>query len=220
MLPFTGAAGLALGSLSAQATQLALHTATLTAKTASSNPTLWYLTRAAAVATYVTLTLTVGLGLLRSMARVEQRTNALYLWFLDETHQFIALLTAAFLSLHLLTLLFDPFLPYSLLNELLPLNEPYRALPSALGVLALYAMVIVLFSSWLRRRLPYKLWRALHYVSFVVFILVTAHGLLIGSDTGQAWMNAIYFGAIAFIGALTVMRAFLSPKPVVTPARR
>lgn len=224
MAPLAGISNIALGALSAQAAHLALafHTgATQAAKTTAStdNPTLWYLTRAAAVAAYITLTLTAGLGLLRSMARMEQRANATYLWLLDETHQFVALLTAAFLALHLGTLLFDPYLPYSLLNELLPVNEPYRALPSALGVLSLYAIAIVLGTSWLRRRMPYKLWRALHYVSFALFVLVTAHGLLIGSDTGQAWMNAIYFGASAFIGALVVMRVLLAPKPVATPVR-
>ncbi|HUY78917.1 MAG TPA: ferric reductase-like transmembrane domain-containing protein [Ktedonobacterales bacterium] len=224
MTPIDGISTIALGSLSAQAAHLslALHSANQTAKTTTattSNPTLWYLTRAAAVAAYITLTLTAGLGLLRSMARMEQRANARYLWFLDETHQFVALLTGAFLALHLGSLLFDPFLPYSLLNELLPVNEPYRALPSALGVLSLYAMAIVLGTSWLRRRIPYSLWRALHYVSFALFVLVTAHGLLIGSDTGQGWMNAIYFGASAFIAALVVMRVLLAPKPVATPAR-
>ncbi len=230
MAPLYGVSNIAVGALGAQLSHLALAaqmatahasaaTTTTKATASSDNPTLWYLTRAAAVAAYITLTLTAGLGLLRSMARVEQRANATYLWFLDETHQFVALLTAAFLALHLGSLLFDPYLPYSLVNELLPVNEPYREIPSALGVLSLYAIAIVLGTSWLRRRIPYKLWRALHYVSFALFVLVTAHGLLIGSDTGQAWMNAIYFGASAFIGALVVMRVLLQPRPVAAPAR-
>jgi len=224
MAPLDGVSSLALSSLTTQMSHLALAARTATAQTTkttatTSNPTLWYLTRAAAVAAYITLTLTAGLGLLRSMARMEQRANATYLWFLDETHQFVALLTAAFLALHLGTLLFDPYLPYSVINLLLPVNEPYRQIPSALGVLSLYAMAIVLGTSWLRRRIPYKAWRTLHYISFALFVLVTAHGLFIGSDTGQGWMNAIYFGASAFIGALVVMRVLLQPKPVAAPAR-
>ncbi|SRR5579875_377581 len=186
-----------------------------TVTTATSNPTMWYVTRAAAISCYVTLTGTVGLGLLRSMARTERRPNATYLWLLDESHQFLALLTAAFLALHLVSLVLDSYLPFSLANLLIPFNEPYKELPVALGVLALYAMAIVLATSWLRRRISYTFWRRLHYVSFAVFVLVTAHGLLAGSDTGQPWASAMYFGASAFIGVLTLVRIFAAPRPQV-----
>ncbi|HLY29400.1 MAG TPA: ferric reductase-like transmembrane domain-containing protein [Ktedonobacterales bacterium] len=193
-------------------------TAFTTLAATTSNPTMWYVTRAAATSSYVTLTGTVGLGLLRSLARSERRPNATYLWLLDESHQFLALLTAAFLALHLISLLFDSYLPFSVVNLLVPLNEPYKEIPIALGVLALYAMAAVLASSWLRRKISYTLWRNVHYVSFVVFALVTAHGLLAGSDSSQPWASAMYFGASAFIGVLTVVRIFASPRAQV--ARR
>jgi DMSO/TMAO reductase YedYZ heme-binding membrane subunit len=66
--------------------------------------------------------------------------------------------------------------------------------------------VVVLVSSWLRRRISYRLWRRLHYVSFVTFVLVTLHGLLAGSDAGEPWMRAVYYGASAAVGFLVLMR--------------
>jgi len=178
----------------------------------SADPTLWYVTRAAAISSYVALTVTVGLGLLRSMARQIRLPNTTTFWLLDELHQFLALLTAAFLALHLLTLLLDPYLPFSLANLLIPIGEPYSAFGSALGVLGLYAMVVILASSWLRRFLSYSFWRALHYVSFVAFVLVTAHGLFAGSDTGQPWAIALYLGSCAAIGVLCLLRIVISPR--------
>jgi sulfoxide reductase heme-binding subunit YedZ len=182
---------------------------------------LWYVTRAAAVSAYVLLLLAVDLGMLRSVAR---ELSGRVSWLLDELHQFISLLAAAFVALHLLALLFDPFISFSPLNLLLPLGQPYRPLPVDLGVLALYALGVVLVSSWLRRRMSPRTWRVLHNVSFAVFFLATLHGLLAGSDAGQPWMHALYVGGAASVLFLVVARIFAQPSEraqdmPVTPRR-
>jgi methionine sulfoxide reductase heme-binding subunit len=163
------------------------------------SPVLWYVTRATAVSAYVALTLSVTLGMMRALARkAHERLSGV----VDDLHQFVATLAGLFVLGHLTALLLDPFLPFSLLNLLAPVDEPYRPLAVALGVFSLYTMAIVLFSSWLRRRLSYRFWRNLHYISFVAFALVTAHGLLAGSDSDEPWMRAVYgfaTGAIAFL---------------------
>jgi methionine sulfoxide reductase heme-binding subunit len=167
------------------------------------DPTLWYITRAAGVSAYVLLAVVVDLGILRSLARqLGERVS----WVLDEVHQFLALLAAAFVALHLGVLLFDPFITFSVVNLLLPIGEPYQSLGVGLGVLGLYALIVVLISSWLRRYISHRLWRALHYGSFGVFILVTLHGLLSGSDSGLGWLRSVYFAALASMLFLTVMR--------------
>ncbi|MEO7002128.1 MAG: ferric reductase-like transmembrane domain-containing protein [Ktedonobacterales bacterium] len=83
-----------------------------------------------------------------------------------------------------------------------------------LGVFALYAFALLLFTSWLRRRMRYRLWRVVHYCSFAMFVLVTAHGWLAGSDTGEPWMRAIYAGASAMVLFLTLVRMFVGPSHV------
>jgi predicted ferric reductase len=178
-----------------------------TAATAQVDPRLWYVTRAAAISAYVALALATGLGLLRSLARA---LGVGVSWALDDLHQFVSLLAAAFVGLHLLSLLLDPFLPFPLVSLLLPVAEPTRPLANALGVLGLYALVAVLVSSWLRRRITHGLWRGLHYVSFAAFALVTLHGLFAGSDTTQPWMRATYTGAAASIAFLVLMRLLVA----------
>src|SRR5579884_3254280 len=130
------------------------------------DPTLWYVTRAAAISAYLMFALTVVLGLLRSTLRVSRSGGAGTIWFLDEVHQFSALLAVGFLVLHLGTLVLDPVVPFGLINLVIPLNEPYQPLPTTLGVLALYTIAVVVLSSWFRRAISYGIWRALHGVSF------------------------------------------------------
>lgn len=187
--------------------------ATLVA-TAAKNPFMWYVTRASATSSYITLTLLVILGLTRSMTRLNGGRVA---WWLDEAHQFLALLTAGLMGLHLVSLLFDALIPFSLLNILLPVNEPYRAVPVAIGVFTMYGMVVVLASSWLRRRTGQKTWRLLHYLSFAVFAGVTLHGILAGTDSGQPWMIFTYVAAALAVGLLTFLRIFTRPQ--AQPAR-
>lgn len=178
------------------------------------SPTLWYVTRAAAVSAYVLLALAVALGVFRSLARdLSVRVG----WPLDELHQFLSLLAGAFVVLHLVTLALDPFIHFSLANLLLPLGQPYRPLATDLGVLGLYALAVVLVSSWLRRRMSYRLWRGIHYAGFLTFFLVTLHGLLAGADASTPWMHGIYIGAAAAIVFLVFVRVF-APSRDTDPA--
>jgi DMSO/TMAO reductase YedYZ heme-binding membrane subunit len=184
----------------AQATSVAI------AARAAVDPTLWYFTRAAAVAAYVFLTLTVTLGLLRSMLRIGRARSPWLFWLSDETHQFLALLTTGFVAIHLLALLFDPLIPFSLTNLLVPLNEPYRPVAAGLGVLSLYGLGLVLLTSWGRKRLSHGVWRTLHFLSFPAFALVTLHGVLAGTDTSQPWMLLLYLAAGALFAFLIILR--------------
>ena len=180
--------------------------------TAASNPnadpTLWYLTRAAALSAYVLLVVTVDVGILRSIASsLRVRVS----WALDELHQFVALLTGAFVALHLLFLLFDAYLPFSLANLLIPLDQPFKPLPVDFGVLGFYALAVVLVSSWMRRSISYRTWRTLHYLTYALFVLVTLHGIYAGSDSAFPWTHALYIGAAASVAFLTAIRLLVRP---------
>lgn len=189
-----------------------LPLAAISATTA--NPFMWYVTRAAASSSYITLTLLVILGIARSMTRLSGGRVA---WWLDESHQFLALLTAGLVGLHLISLLFDALIPFSLVNLFIPVSEPYRPFAVTVGVFTMYGMVAVLASSWLRRRLGHAKWRLIHYLSFAVFAGVTLHGVLAGSDSSQPWMIFIYVAAAISVGLLTFIRIF--SRPAAPPAR-
>jgi sulfoxide reductase heme-binding subunit YedZ len=173
---------------------------------AADDPTLWYVTRAAAISAYVLLTVAVLVGQGRSMVRSSGWRAPGLIWLLDEGHRYIAALAAVFVGLHLVTLLLDPVVPFGLLNLLLPIGEPYRPLPTSLGVFAFYALVAVLLSSWMRRSLSYGFWRALHVLGFGVFVLITLHGIYAGADADAPWMRSIYGIAAGMVTLLVGLR--------------
>lgn len=185
--------------------------------TEQSSPVLWYLTRATASAAYVALTLATICGMLRGIAR---GSGAQLSWVVDELHQALSTCFGGLVVLHLVTLYYHTFIPFTLGNFLWPGSQPYRPLAVNLGVLGLYTMGIILVSSWMRRRLSYRVWRRLHYLSFGTFVLVTLHGLLAGSDAGEPWMSALYVGASAMVGFLVLLRLLTSLHAVRTALER
>jgi methionine sulfoxide reductase heme-binding subunit len=184
---------------------IALNLHVLNARASQDAPLLWYLTRTTAVAAYVSLTFSVILGMLRAIARTAGERLS---WVVDELHTFIASLTAGLIAGHLLSLKFDTFIPFTTNNLFIPGDQPYRPLATNLGVFAFYTMTVVLVSSWFRALIPYRFWRFLHVFSFVAFGLVTAHGLLAGSDATEPWQRALYGMAVGAVGFLTLLRLF------------
>jgi methionine sulfoxide reductase heme-binding subunit len=195
--------------------EMALGTRQASAASAVS-PFLWYLTRTMGVAAYVALSFSVILGMLRSVAR---KSSERISWIVDELHQFVATLAGLFVFGHLVVLLFDPFLPFSLLNLLLPIHEPYKPSGVAYGIFGFYSVVLLLVTSWLRKRIRYSWWRGIHYVSFFSFAMVTLHGWFTGSDSGEPWMRAIYAFATSAVVFLTLVRFFVGA-PSVRPSSR
>ena len=177
----------------------------------NADPLLWYVTRTLAVGAYIALAISVMLGLLQSIARTAgERTS----WMANELHIVLSVLSGVLVAGHVITLVLDPYLPFSIANIIIPANEPFKPLPVDMGVLAFYGMIALLLSSYLKPRISHGTWRAIHYVSFIAFILVTAHGWLAGSDAVTNWMTAIYVGSSIAVGALSFMRLITeSPAP-------
>jgi DMSO/TMAO reductase YedYZ heme-binding membrane subunit len=98
----------------------------------------------------------------------------------------------ALLFIHLGGLLVDAFMPFKALDLLVPMRTTYRPFAVALGIMSMYGMVVVLASSWIRKRLGTKIWRAIHLLSVPTFTMALAHGVFAGSDTSRPWMFAIY----------------------------
>jgi methionine sulfoxide reductase heme-binding subunit len=202
--------------LSSGMTGLALAKRQLAEASASSSPVLWYLTRTMAVSAYIALSFSVMLGIFRAVAR---KSSERISWVVDELHQFVATLSGLLVAGHLLTLYFDPFMSFTLINLLLPIREPYSPIGVAFGVFGLYTMVLLLLSSWLRRRMRYSWWRLIHYVSFFAFAMVTIHGWIAGSDSGEPWMRAIYAFATSAVVFLVLVRFFVAA-PSMSPSSR
>jgi sulfoxide reductase heme-binding subunit YedZ len=173
-----------------------------------SDPTFWLLARASGLLAYALLTASVLAGLIlksRPLGRSPSQAAVM------DMHRFLALLGLGALALHGTALVLDDAVDIGLAALLVPGSAPYRPLATALGVVAAELMVLIYVSFSLRRRIGARAWRALHWLTYAVFVLATLHGLAAGTDAGRTWALAFYgacFGAV--LGALS-WRLFVPP---------
>jgi sulfoxide reductase heme-binding subunit YedZ len=71
----------------------------------------------------------------------------------------------------------------------------------------MYAMVIVLASSWTRKYMRNKIWRNLHWFAFPAFALSMIHGIFTGTDTVRPWMWWTYLATGGIVVFLILVRA-------------
>ena len=166
--------------------------------------TFWYLTRASGLVAYLLLFGSVSLGLALTGGSAGLRRYDVY-----DLHRFIALVTLAVTGFHLLIVLPDAYIGFTIPELLLPFASPYRPVYMGLGVLGFYLMVLVLASFYLMPRLPYGLWRRLHYATFFIFGLALAHGLGAGTDAGTSWALVLYGATGSLVVALTCRRVLV-----------
>lgn len=164
------------------------------------NHTFWYLSRAAGLSAYVMLCVNIALGLALSLPLLERFAVK---WRVFDLHQFTGLLLVALLGLHVLALLGDRYIGFTLPQLLVPFLSSYRPLEMALGVLAFYLTLVVTFTFYIRQRIGQRVWRLIHHGSFGVFALSLLHGILSGTDTSTVWALVIYAGSALAIGWLT-----------------
>jgi sulfoxide reductase heme-binding subunit YedZ len=178
----------------------------------------WILLRAAGIGAYVMLFFSVAWGLIASSSLVKRRiSKPSAIAF----HQFCATTGVVLLGVHLGLLLVDRFMPFSLPDVLVPMHSVFRPVAITMGIGAMYGMVIVLVSSWLRKPLGTVWWRRLHLLAVPAFTLALAHGVFAGSDTQHPWMWGLYAATGLIVLFLALVRGlsygYRPPRPATPP---
>ncbi|HEY5694065.1 MAG TPA: hypothetical protein VIR14_06105 [Gaiellaceae bacterium] len=179
----------------------------------TSNPAIWYAARASGVAAYVVLSLVVMLGMTLGGKAQNRRWPR---FSVEDVHRFGGLLVGSLIGIHVLTIAADSFLPFSLVQLLVPFTSTYRPLWTGLGVAAAEILLALAITNHYRKRLPYSFWRKAHYLNFAVWGLASVHGLMSGTDRGAAWLAILYGVAVAGVVMVLVWRfgrhVFRSPR--------
>jgi predicted ferric reductase len=155
------------------------------------------------VTAFVALALDVTFGLFLSTGAADRwisRARSV------DVHRWLSSVTLVLVATHVLLLMGDGFVRFDVLDALVPFIAPYRPTAVALGVFATYLVIVVQVSFQLRHRIGTRTWRRLHHLTFVVFVLTTAHGVLAGSDTHMAWMRGVYFATAIIAAVLLLLR--------------
>jgi len=158
----------------------------------------WYLSRATGLVAWALAVASILLGLALASRALGKKPPAPWLLAL---HRWTGGLTIAFTLGHVGALVGDSFVHFGWADVLVPFASEWRSTAVAWGVIAMWLLVAIELTSLQMRRLPKRLWRAVHLSSYLVAVLATVHGFAAGTDTRSgafAWVAVAAIGSMAF----------------------
>jgi predicted ferric reductase len=180
------------------------------AKVISSWP--WYIVRGSGIVAAISLIILTLSGIGSISGLTFKYLEPITAW---ATHRALGIIFGISIILHMGGLLFDHFVSFSLLNVLVPWLSNYKpvtllgihlgSIAVALGILAFYAVALVIITSliWVESK-PY-LWKLVHMLSYVVLVFVFVHALYLGTDLQSGLLRWLWitvgiggFGLIAY----------------------
>ncbi len=178
----------------------------------------WYVTRASAIIAWTLMVVSVMWGIALSTRVLKPHDNPG--WLLD-LHRWMSGLSVVFVGLHMFSLYMDSYAHFSPADLFVPFHSTYTkiaalgAWPIALGVLCFYLMIAVQGTSLMMRILPRKFWKAIHYSSYAVVLLVSFHAGWSGTDT-RAWVYRIVALLLVLLTTIALIVRILFPKSAKT----
>ena len=132
------------------------------------------------------------------------------------THRALGIGFGLAIIVHVLSLLFDHFVPFTIWQLLVPWLSHYKPVTIggvhlgsvyiALGALAFYLVAIVIITSllWVEKK-PY-LWKLIHLLSYVILLFVFVHALYLGTDLAHGIFRLLWIVLAAGIAGACVHR--------------
>jgi hypothetical protein len=149
----------------------------------TANTLPWYVARAGGLVAYVLLTVTVLWGTAVAARAFRKRPG---LPWINAMHEWLGVLTAAFIGVHLLGLATDSYIGFGVQDLLVPFASSYRPGAVAWGVVSLYLSAVTWASATFRQRLPKRmrpLWKRAHLAAYPLFAFTTVHLITAGTDS-------------------------------------
>jgi sulfoxide reductase heme-binding subunit YedZ len=193
------------------------------------SPGLWFVSRASGLALLALFSTVMVLGVATRLGSVPRRWPR---FVSAELHRTLALFSVAFLALHVVTAILDPFVSIGWAATVLPFASSYRTLAIGLGTLAVDLGGAVLLTSLVRGRLGYWSWRAVHWLAYLAWPAAFVHSLTAGGDLRIWWVALIEWGSAATVATAVLARLLQCARhttagrqiqatsaPVTSPAR-
>ena len=161
---------------------------------------LWYASRATGVVTLVLLTAVVVLGM---MVNRQGRLPGLPRFAVTGLHRNISLLSVAFLAIHVVTAIADPYVTIGLAATVIPFASPYKPLWLGLGALSLDLIAALILTSLVRGRIGRRTWRGIHWLAYAAWPLAVLHSFGSSTDMRSGVLLGVLTGCVlAVCGAL------------------
>jgi methionine sulfoxide reductase heme-binding subunit len=164
----------------------------------------------------VLLTVVVVLGVLSTM---RFQATGWPRFLTPALHRNLSLLTIAFLGLHVVTAVVDPFTHLGWLTAVIPFSSYYRTIWLGLGTIAFELFAAVIVTSLVRGIIGQGAWRAIHWLAYASWPVAIVHGLGTGTDTWSAWLLVITIMCVAAVALAVGYRLLGGTPDALRPAR-
>ncbi len=162
----------------------------------------WFVARSGGIVAWALITLSVCWGLMLSTRAAAKATQPAGLL---DIHRFLGALAVIFTGLHIAGLVADSYVYFGWSEILVPMATEWKPGPVAWGVVAFYLLLAVELSSLVMKRLPRKLWKAIHRLSLPLYVLSTVHGIQAGTDVLNEWYRIAMIASINVVAFLTII---------------
>ncbi len=164
--------------------------------------TWWYLSRASGFVAWSLLTLAMVWGLLLSTRMFDRRPSPKGL---VDLHRFLGGIAVVFVALHVAAIVADSYVHFGAADVLIPLATSWHPLAVAWGIVAMWILLAVEITSLAMRRIPRRVWHAVHLSSYLLFVSATVHAFAAGPDTRERLFELVCVGSVAILMFLTVV---------------
>jgi DMSO/TMAO reductase YedYZ heme-binding membrane subunit len=162
---------------------------------------LWFATRGAGTATLLLLSAVVVLGIVTAGSAARSRSWPRFVS--AELHRNLSLFAVAFLLIHIVTAVADPYAKLGWRDATIPFVSAYRPFWLGLGVVAGQLVVALVVSGALRPLLGFRAWRTLHWLAYASWPVAIVHATGTGTDAPAWWSLAIVAGCtLAVVSAV------------------
>jgi predicted ferric reductase len=175
----------------------------------------WYLSRSSGIVAWALLVASMLWGVTLAVRSRHEWVRPAWTF---AVHRWLGSLTVVALGLHLGALVADSYVTFTLVDLVVPFASDYRPWGVALGVLSLWLVIAVQFSSRVLRRLPRGWWRVLHRSSYALILTVSVHAVLTGTDALRGFYTAAT--AALVIAPVLALGWRLISRPKGRPSRR
>ena len=178
----------------------------------------WYVTRSSAIIAWALMVISVTWGILLATRVMKPKDNPG--WLLD-LHRWLSGLSVVFVGIHMASLFIDKYAAFSLQDLFIPFHSQYQKIawlggwPVALGVICTYILIAVQTTSLMMKKLPRKYWKAIHYSSYALVLLVSFHAGWSGTDV-RAWAYRITALVLITLTTVALITRILFPKSAKT----
>jgi methionine sulfoxide reductase heme-binding subunit len=186
----------------------------MSAAVATGTQYLWFISRGSGLVLLALLSLVFVLGV---ATRTGSATRRWPRFAVAELHRTLSLFAVAFLGLHVVTAILDPFVSIGWAATAVPFMSPYRTAAIGLGTLAVDLGAAVLLTSLVRRRLGHRVWRAVHWLAYLALPVAFIHAIRAGTDLGVWWVAALIWGSAAAVLTAVLARLLSTARNPAAP---